>query len=245
MAARLLLAITLAMAAGAQKSDATAATAPLLATAVAPQHASAGNGKSVLGVSAQRTLRAEETLEFPACGVRVVKGRMPGTRSGGSYDFYRETGADTAIHKGKGIAFACCDADGTSNCDRHEFGDNNDAGCNVGKYNSHGSESVDWYEAMDHCGVDRRTLCDAFTLCTGTGCSYDSAYLWTDEECQPGDDEYQCTPQSSTTGHCDSMGNAGFAMAAVGYGYNAGSPYKNYWTQMFAYSTTGLDTTSC
>ena len=36
---------------------------------------------------------------------------------------------------------------------------------------------------LSYCGVNGRTLCDASTLCTGTGCSYDATYQWTNEEC--------------------------------------------------------------
>jgi hypothetical protein len=50
-------------------------------------------------------------------------------------------------------------------------------------YYSNSFVSKDWYEAMNFCGANGRTLCDASTLCTGTECSYDATYQWTNEEC--------------------------------------------------------------
>jgi len=49
----------------------------------------------------------------------------------------------------------------------------------------------------------------------------------------------------NSNGHCLNMGNANFKSFAVGYGYNAGSEFKHYWTQMFSTADTGLDETSC
>lgn len=48
----------------------------------------------------------------------------------------------------------------------------------------------------------------------------------------------------NSDGHCRNMGNPGFKLFAIGYGYNSGSSYKHYWTQMFKADEVPLDT-SC
>lgn len=48
----------------------------------------------------------------------------------------------------------------------------------------------------------------------------------------------------NSDGHCRNMGNPSFKLFAVGYGFNAGSPYRHYWTQMFKIAEVDLDT-SC
>merc|ERR1712151_1155315 len=48
----------------------------------------------------------------------------------------------------------------------------------------------------------------------------------------------------NSDGHCRNMGNPSFKLFAVGYAFNAGSPYRHYWTQMFKTAVVDLDT-SC
>lgn len=48
----------------------------------------------------------------------------------------------------------------------------------------------------------------------------------------------------NSDGHCRNMGNPSFKLFAVGYAFNAGAPYKHYWTQMFKTAKVDLDT-SC
>jgi hypothetical protein len=48
----------------------------------------------------------------------------------------------------------------------------------------------------------------------------------------------------NSDGHCKNMGNPSFKIFAVGYAFNAGSPYRHYWTQMFKSAEVELDT-SC
>jgi len=38
----------------------------------------------------------------------------------------------------------------------------------------------------------------------------------------------------NSDGHCRNMGNSGFTVAAVGYGFLSSSPFRHYWTQMFS-----------
>merc|ERR1712187_1073223 len=44
-----------------------------------------------------------------------------------------------------------------------------------------------------------------------------------------------------SNGHCKNMMSTGARIFAVGYGYNQGATYRNYWTQMFGSSTAGLN----
>lgn len=48
----------------------------------------------------------------------------------------------------------------------------------------------------------------------------------------------------NSDGHCRNMGNPSFKLFAVGYAFNAGAPYRHYWTQMFKIMEVDLDT-SC
>ncbi|CAE8630945.1 unnamed protein product [Polarella glacialis] len=45
----------------------------------------------------------------------------------------------------------------------------------------------------------------------------------------------------SSDGHCLNMMNPSYPVFAVGYGYNSGSSYKHYWTQMLSSSSVALD----
>ncbi|CAE8616167.1 unnamed protein product [Polarella glacialis] len=45
----------------------------------------------------------------------------------------------------------------------------------------------------------------------------------------------------SSDGHCLNMMNPSYPVFAVGYGYNSGSSYKHYWTQMLSSSNVALD----
>jgi len=45
----------------------------------------------------------------------------------------------------------------------------------------------------------------------------------------------------NSDGHCRNMGNPAFKLFAVGYGFNAGSPFRHYWTQMFKTQEVDLD----
>lgn len=52
------------------------------------------------------------------------------------------------------------------------------------------------------------------------------------------------TQWKNSDGHCRNMMNPSFTLFAVGYGYNADSSYRHYWTQMLKSGSSGLDT-SC
>ena len=90
-----------------------------------------------------------------------------------------------------GIAFACCDADGSSGCTRTESGS-----CNVGHWTrSPPWAPVKWSDAMEHCAKYGKTLCGSSdsARCQNSGCYYNSIYQWTNEPCEPGDAGYECT----------------------------------------------------
>ena len=134
---------------------------------------------------------APTPLAFPNCGVRVVRGNDPA-------NFYCETSPDATRHNDLGIAFACCDLDGISTCDRHERG--NSHMCNAGKWNHDSFNPRGWLEAMKYCGAGR-ALCDVSQPCKSGGCAYDKIYQWTGEECEPGDVNYPawCVPTPTPT----------------------------------------------
>ena len=45
----------------------------------------------------------------------------------------------------------------------------------------------DWYEATNVCANQGKVLCGVEQPCKNQGCSYNSHYQWTGEECRAGD----------------------------------------------------------
>ena len=91
----------------------------------------------------------------------------------------------------KRLAFACCDADGSSGCTRTVSGS-----CDAGHWTrSPPWAPVKWSDAMKHCATYGKTLCGSSDAarCQNKGCYYNSIYQWTNEPCEPGDEGYECT----------------------------------------------------
>ena len=125
--------------------------------------------------------------EFPKCGVRVVRG-IQGVAP------YCETDPDALVRDNDvlGIAFACCNDDGTgsSGCDRTVSGS-----CNAGPWNKPVNWApMKWSDAMKHCATYGKTLCGSSNAarCQNTGCHYNNIYQWTNEPCEPEDAGYDC-----------------------------------------------------
>ena len=124
--------------------------------------------------------------EFPECGVRVVRG-IKGVAP------YCEKDPDALVRddgSGMGIAFACCDADGSSGCTRTVSGS-----CNAGHWNQPVNWApVKWLDAMKYCATYGKTLCGSSNAarCQNRGCHYNNIYQWTNEPCEPEDAGYDC-----------------------------------------------------
>ena len=131
--------------------------------------------------------QADDVFVFPECGVRVVRG-IKGVAP------YCEKNPDALVRddgSGMGIAFACCDADGSSGCTRTVSGS-----CDAGHWTrSPPWAPMKWSDAMDYCAKYGKTLCGSSdsARCQGSGCYYNSIYQWTNEPCEPGDEGYECT----------------------------------------------------
>ena len=139
--------------------------------------------------------QADDVFVFPECGVRVVRG-IKGVAP------YCEKNPDALFHEEDdlGIGFACCDADGSSDCFRK---DETDA-CMAGHWNCDSGTCragngywapMTWSDAMKHCATYGKTLCGSSDAarCQNSGCYYNSIYQWTNEPCEPGDEGYECT----------------------------------------------------
>ena len=116
---------------------------------------------------------------------------------------YCETDPDALVRddgSGMGIAFACCDADGSSGCFRKDESDTCLAGhwnCDSGTCRAGNGywAPMKWSDAMDYCATYGKTLCGSSDAarCQNSGCYYNSIYQWTNEPCEPGDEGYECT----------------------------------------------------
>ena len=114
--------------------------------------------------------------EFPACGVRIVRGRW---QDKNNYQCVTDPAA--TAHGSRKIAFACCDA---NTCSRK----NKNGQCLAGDLRRLSNFAPkDWYEATDVCAAEGKVLCGVDTPCSRSGCSYDLHYQWTGEGCQAGD----------------------------------------------------------
>ena len=114
--------------------------------------------------------------EFPACGVRIVRGRHQDPNK-----IQCVTDPAATAHGSRKIAFACCDA---NTCSRR----NKNGQCLAGDLRKISNFAPkDWYEATDVCAAEGKVLCGVDTPCSRSGCSYDNHYQWTGEACQAGD----------------------------------------------------------
>ena len=108
--------------------------------------------------------QADDVFVFPECGVRVVRG-IKGVAP------YCEKNPDALVRddgSGMGIAFACCDADGSSGCTRTVSGS-----CDAGHWTrSPPWAPMKWSDAMDYCAKYGKTLCGSSdsARCQGSGC---------------------------------------------------------------------------
>ena len=111
---------------------------------------------------------------FPACGVRIVRGRHQDPNK-----IQCVTDPAATAHGSKKIAFACCDD--ANRCSRMD----EDGQCYAG---DRAVAPKGWYEASEVCAAEGKVLCGVDKPCSRTGCGYDNHYQWTGEECQAGDE---------------------------------------------------------
>ena len=100
--------------------------------------------------------------EFPACGVRIVRGRW---QDKNNYQCVTDPAA--TAHGSRKIAFACCDA---NTCSRR----NKNGQCLAGDLRRLSNFAPkDWHEATNVCAAEGKVLCGVDKPCSRSGCSYD------------------------------------------------------------------------